>query len=225
MNLVNRDSLAATLDTINEAFFSGQPPSGGERQEAARWIAGRQGLPRAYAAMFAPTPSDFAEGVRLFTGERVRSGAGIGHILGEEACRALLLLRVSDSEVNGALERASHGMLSRLATSPRPAGMYCCRTCTPALWRHLAAGGLNDAEERLTAGMKTLKSNREGNGRWSRFPFYYTLLAVSEIDLPPAREEMRHAAPACERYLKRSASDETHDRRRRSLAETVLARC
>ena len=225
MNLVNRDSLAATLDTINEAFFSGQPPSEDQRQEAARWIAGRQGLPHAYAEMFAPTPGDFAGGVRLFTGERVRSGAGIGHILGEEACRALLLLGVGDSEVDGALKRASRGMLGRLANDPRPDGMYCCRTCSPALWRHLAAGGLDEAEARLTAGMKALRSHREGNGRWGSFPFYYTLLALSEIDIPPAREEMRHAAPACERYLKRSASGETHDRRRRSLAETVLARC
>jgi hypothetical protein len=103
--------------------------------------------------------------------------------------------------------------------------MYCCGGCSVALWRHLAVGGLEDAERRLAAGMRALKSHRKGDGRWQRFPFYYTLLALSEIDLPAAVREMRYAAPSCERVLKRSAKGDRFDRRRRLLAERVLAKC
>jgi hypothetical protein len=67
--------------------------------------------------MFAPTPKDYASGIRLFTGERITSGAATGHILGEEACRTLLVLDAGGREVAEALERASRGMDVRLTQS------------------------------------------------------------------------------------------------------------
>lgn len=81
MNLINKDSLAATLDALNEAFFCAQSLSEFEREQAAQWIVSRQGKVGAYADMFAPTKSDFEGGMRLFTGERLRSRVGTAHIL------------------------------------------------------------------------------------------------------------------------------------------------
>jgi hypothetical protein len=158
----------------------------------------------------------------------IRTRAGTAHILGEEACRALILLDVSLPGVRQALSRASAGMMARLGKARElAAGTYCCGRCSVSLWRHLAAGGLKevDPERLLTAGMKTLKSHRQGNGRWKRFGFYYPLLALSEIELPSAVNEMRYAAPACERYLKRPPKDDQINQRRRLLAERILAKC
>lgn len=225
MNTVNPDSLALTLDTVDEAYFFQWPLTESQREQTAGWIASRQGLPGSYANMFAPTENDFKEGVRLFTGERVQSRVGTSHILGEEACRALILLDVADADVGNALERASLGMMSRLASTPSISGMYCCGTCTPALWRHLAVGGLEDAERRLAAGMRALKAHRDGSGKWRRFPFYYTLLALSEIDHPSAIEEMRYASPACERYLRRPPKIDRTSQRRHLLARRILEKC
>jgi len=82
MNLLHENSLGKTLDAINDAlFFEKQIPQE-EARRTARWIAGRQGLPTSYAGMFAPTNEDYTEGVRLFTGERISSRVGTGHILG-----------------------------------------------------------------------------------------------------------------------------------------------
>lgn len=228
MKLINPGSLAATLDALNEASFYETPLSKSQREGAAIWIAGPQGEPGSYAEMFAPTEIDYAGGARLFTGEAIRSRAGMGHILGEEACRALLRLDVSLDHVQDALARATAGMLNALMWHEERGntlGMYCCRTCTLAMWRNLAAGGLEDSERRLTAGMKALKSHRDGKGRWKGFPFYYTLLALSEIDLRPAIEEMRYGAPAYEHVLRRSPRDDKFARRRRLLAERVLEKC
>jgi len=228
MRLVHRDSLAGTIDAVDEAFFLGRRLSKSAREQAAKWIAGRQGKPGSYADMFAPTETDFKRGARLFSGETIRTRAGTAHILGEEACRALILLDVSLAGVRQALGRASAGMMSRLRKARELAsGIYCCGRCSVALWRHLAAGGLETVgpERLLTAGMKTLKSHRQGGGRWRRFPFYYTLLALSEIELPSALREMRYAAPTCERFLRRPSRDDPIDRRRRLLAERVLAKC
>jgi len=228
MSLIHEDSLALTLDAVNEAFFYNRSISENEKTQVARWIADRQGKPGAYASMFAPTESDFAKGVRLFTGERFHSRAGTAHILGEEACRALILLDIQDSDVRSALDHASQGIMSRLKSSEDTygiSGFYCCGTCTPSLWRHLAAGGLEDGESRLEAGIKLLKQYRDGKGKWRRFPFYYSLLAISELDLPSAIEEMRYVSPVCERYLKRTNQGNGYTKRRRLLAEKVLKNC
>lgn len=225
MDIVNYDSLVATLDAVNGAFFYAQSLPERQREQAVKWIANRQGKPGSCASMFAPTEFDFTEGARLFTGETVQSRAGTSHILGEEACRALLLLEVPSLDVRDVLNRASLGMMSRLGATQDGSGIYCCGKCTAALWRHLAVGGLEDSERRLTTGSRALKSHRDGNGKWRTFPFYYTLLVLSEIDLPLAVEEMRYASTVCQRYLRRSSKDDRIAQRRRILAERVLRKC
>ena len=233
MTLVNPESLAATVDAVNEAFFFGRKLPKAQRADAAKWIAARQGLPGSYAAMFAPTDDDRRQGIALFTGERFQTRAGAAHVLGEEACRALILLDVPLAGVRDALGRATEGMVERLRgaeqrerNAGRPwMGGYCCGKCTAAMWRHLAVGGLEDPERHLAAGMKALKLHRDGTGKWRRFPFHYTLLALSEVDCPAAVRELRYAAPVLERALKRATRDTTFAARRRLVAERVLARC
>jgi len=233
MAIVTPDSLAATLDAVNEALFFGRAVGKTEREGVAAWIAARQGLPGSYAGMFAPTEKNLREGARFFTGEHLPSRAGTAHVLGEEACRALILLDASDAGARAALERARQGMLGRLrAAEARERntgrlwlGTYCCGKCSVALWRHLAAGGLEDSERHLAAAMKALQLNRDGTGKWRRFPFHYTLLALSEVNLPAAIEEMRYAAPTLERLLTRRQADGPFERRRRAVAERILAKC
>jgi len=74
--------------------------------------------------------------------------------------------------------------------------------------------------------MKDLKAHRIGAGRWRRFPFHYTLLALCEMDFREAIGEMRYAASLCEKLLKRSARDnDTFGNRRRAVAERILGKC
>jgi hypothetical protein len=227
MKVLYVSSLSRTLDALNEVFFAGRSLPRSERVEVAKWITGRQGRPGSYADMFAPTPTDYRDGIRLFTGERILSGAATGHILGEEACRALILLNVPLAKVRDALNRATLGITRRLElaeASGTARGVYCCGTCTCSLWRHLAVGGIKNSERRLASGVNALRSYRLGNGRWKRFPFYYTLLALSEIEIPSALAELRYAAPACKRALKKSPGNDKFARRRRLLVERVLGR-
>lgn len=228
MKLVNPASLSLTLDLLNEAFFTKGFLWKEERYEAASWITGRQGLPGAYANTFAPMDGELKEGLTLFTGEKVTSRAGATHVLGEEACRALILLKAPFKEPHNALNHASRGLLARFEEAKAlKEGMYCCPTCTCALWRHLAAGGLTDGspEKWLAAGLKTLKARRLKDGKWKGFPFHYALLTLHEIDTPAAIEEMRHAAPVCERLLNSSEPRDIYAIRRRNLSQRVLAKC
>jgi hypothetical protein len=222
--LVVTDSLAETLDAVNDAFFWGTPVDAQTREQTAVWIAGRQGAPGSYSGLCAPTPTDLKTGARLFTGEPVTTRAATAHILGEEASRALTLLAVDRPDVCAAQAAASAGMLSRIQTAEERGqiGTYCCGKCTPAYWRNLTAGNLGNAEARLTAGLRHLKTQRDGKGRWRRFPLYYTVLALVEIDLPEAVEELHYVAPALERT--RPAGQDRYTIRRQALAERALAK-
>jgi hypothetical protein len=228
MKIVNVNSLGETLDNINEAFFYNKPLTKTDKVTAAKWLVSRRGKAGSYASMFAPTARDFSKGAKVFTGEPVTSNAAIGHILGEEACRVLIQLKVKTPEVCEALKKATNGMLKRLyydPTTPKLRGMYCCGICSASFWRHLAVGGLDHSEKRLMLGIKALKEHRKGNSEWHRFPFYYTLLALNDIKLKSALDEMRYAAPKLEKYLKRTSSSSKYSIRRRDLAKRILAKC
>lgn len=230
MELIREDSLGDTLNAVNEVIFYGHDIPENQKIEIARWIAGRQGLPGAYADMFAATDKDRDTGYTTFTGETIKTRAGSAHILGEESARLLILLNVQEKDVQNALTRATEGMMSRLLTQSgevrkESLGTYCCGICSVSYWRHLSVGGLQEPERRLAAGMEILKEHRLGDGRWRRFPFYYTLLALTDIDLPSAIEEMRYAAPVCEKVLMQKPKENETSKRRRIVAERILAKC
>ena len=143
----------------------------------------------------------------LFTGERIAVGVGASS-LGEEASRVLRQLRVRDPKVNRALEAADEGLqrgLARAAEDPRHTnpGLFCCGKCSVGLWRNLVAGGLDRHEERLRRGAAHLQSMRAGAHHWRRFPFWYTVLALSEMNSPEAIAELTYAAPELARVAKR----------------------
>jgi hypothetical protein len=226
--LINKTSLSQTVDAINAARFEGRPLTAAARGEAGRWIAGRQGLPGCYAGTFAGFPAERSKGIVLFTGERIAS-ASARHILGEEASRALRWLGVRERDVTSALDAANEGMLARLAHAAedprkRNPGLYCCGKCSVGVWRNLLAGGLDRHEERLRAGTLHLRSVRDGEQGWRKFPFWYTVLALSEMDGREAQAELEYAAPALERAVGRKPPSAVHGQRRHALAARVLAR-
>ena len=146
----------------------------------------------------------------------------MAHVLGEEACRALAILKAPAKDAKNALTTANANMIRRLG--PGDIGTYCCGRCSCAYWRNLLVGGLVDQERRLKAGVAVLKASRN-DGKWQRFPFYYALLALNEMDFPSAIAEMRYVAPILERSLKRPAGESDFSPRRRLLAKRILTKC
>jgi hypothetical protein len=224
--MINRASLSQTIDAINAVHFDGRTLTAAERGQAARWIAARQGLPGAYGGTFAGFPAERSKGIVLFTGERIAS-ASARHILGEEASRVLRQLGVRDPNVTRALEGADGGLmqcLERAAQDPRNSnpGLYCCGKCSVGLWRNLLGGGLDRREDRLRRGASHLRSMRDGEHQWHKFPFWYTVLALTEMDSAEARAELKYAAPALERTANRAVPSAVYGRRRHELAVRTL---
>jgi hypothetical protein len=224
----HRRQLWPTLDSFSERLFFKKSIPVAQRKAVARWIASRQGLPGSYADMFAPTQRDLC-GVRLFTGEPVRSRVGVAHILGEESCRILVLLQVNDQPVQEALNRALQGFARRLTESEQHGyhlGTYCCGTCSVAYWRNLALHLWPQSEDRLRQGLVELSRLRKGDGRWRRFPFHYTCLALTEIGPDLARAEMQYAAAYWRKNLKKLAAAEGGiNRRRAAVGRRLLEMC
>jgi hypothetical protein len=225
--VIHETSLSQTLDALHELALDERTLSQVERTAIAHWIASRQGLPGAYADTFAGFPGELDKGILVFTGERITS-ASARHILGEESSRVLRLLGVPDPGVQAALERANAGLMNCLAraaldrrnTNP---GKYCCGKCSVGLWRNLLSGGLDRQEERLRKGVGgLLRQHRAGDAKWRVFPFWYTVLALVEIDLHEARHELEYAAPVLERTATRAVPSSLHGKRRHALARRAL---
>jgi hypothetical protein len=106
----------------------------------------------------------------------------------------------------------------------RKRGMYCCYSCTSAGWQALAVTPGVEADELLEAGLSLLRPLRTSTGRWGKFPFWYTVLALSDIDRPSVLAELRHAAPALERAMKARPKQGKVSQRRLLLSQSVLNR-
>jgi hypothetical protein len=221
--IVHPTSLAATVEAVNEVLFAGRTPAAEEVEEFAGWVLGRQLTEGPLAGAFAPTEKDLKAGVRLFTGELLKTHLAARNILTTEVARALFLLVPATPGVREALERANRWLLGMCFAGSCVIGE--CAHSTVGWMRYLAAGALDDAEGRLEAHLQVLAQHRDRRGRWKRFPFYYTLLALSEIDLPAAVAEMCYAAPACERSWRRWGEDTPMVRRQKAILERALAAC
>jgi hypothetical protein len=217
------------IDAVNDVCFWDGKLAASDRVRIAKQIASTQGKPGAYAATFALDATERKKGIRLFTGEITQSAAA-RHIAGEEACRALLLLDVNDKPVKDVLTSASQSLLDVLRRSEREhkdstmggnPGTFCCCRCSVSVWRHITAGGLDRAEDRLAGGLRKLKQYRS-DGRWGAFPFWYTLSALVEMDIPQVKSEIKSVASLLERAAKRTSSANVYEERRSEVARRCL---
>lgn len=216
--LLDTTSLMKTLDNINEKFLSGETINVQEGLEAARWIVTRQGEKGSYRGMSAPTQSDFDQGNRLFTGERLVS-ASARHIMGQEAARAAWLLGKQDRIVREAYHQATSWMHE--AIDFQHSGTFCCGRCTLAYWRHFWVGDFNDKDAYLLKGLSEMRKLRLGDGKWRTLPFFYAIYTLVGIDLQPAWAELNYARPVMDRYLK-SARLGDYSKRRVSILNKAL---
>lgn len=224
MSLLNRSSLFKTVDNVNEALFFGKKISKPEAREIVGWISTRYDTEYSYNRSYGLTGKDMRSPVHTFTGERLLC-ASMRHIMAEESARVVLQLSQiagSKPETLNKTNERFYMMLKASEDAGKPLGTFCCAACTIGLWRYLNAGGLPKYQEHLSNGLMSLHSSRDESGKWGRFPFYYTLLALSEIDDPLATKEINYALPGCERALKRLKPESKFSKRKQELLLRLL---
>jgi hypothetical protein len=227
MKYLDTTSLSQTIDNVSEALLFDLPVDHDEKVKIVNFIADQQGKPNSYADTFAPTNADLKMDLVLFTGEKIKSRVGKCHMIGEEACRIIHKLDLKLENANKALMRAETGLqnqIDKVLQNPRyEYGMYCCRSCSCALWLNLTSGSLNNNTQMLTAGMEYLKKHRDYKGKWTGFPYYYTLFILNETQKDIAKEELIYTAGTVERRLKKRRTEENkYEMRRNYICEQIL---
>jgi len=206
-------SLQETVYRLEEARLGFRASSNAETKEALDWVLGRQGLKGSYRNLFAPTEKDMSEGLQRLTGEQYPGrGALTRHSLGEEALRAVILWNQNSHpsaiKALGSFEEMVNGHQN---------GFYCCYNCTPAFLRTLSVVKLNGRDEILRKGIGNIRKARTSNGRWRGFPFYYTLLTLSDINVPSAKDELRYVGKTAQKLVKKYENKDDRASRFRAI--------
>lgn len=215
------DSLAETLWRLEEVRRGFRSRADTQVTEALNWVLSRQGLKGAYRGLFAPTEKDI-RGVKLLTGETVFFAA-LRHILGEEALRTII---VWNFERFSAVKKAKESFvyLSKRVGDPpaKASGFYCCHKCTLAFLRTLGVVKPDEWEATLQKGVENIRKKRTSDGKWRGFPFYYTLLTLSEMDIPSAKVELQHASTIAKKLLNRYKKEDRISRFRKIGLEAAM---
>ena len=218
--LIDEANLGATIDAVNARLSSGDRLRDAERISVVTWLLGRQRQTGRGSGTFELFPNEFDRGVGLFTGERLRTRTAARSVLTLESARILSLLGDEREDVHEALSRTSIAMRHACF-----AASHCvigeCAHSSIAYLREAAADRSGKRRKWIEKHLALIREHRDGSGRWRRFPFYYTLLALVEVGTPAANAELEYANPACQRVFERASNGE-HAARRRDVLRRAL---
>jgi hypothetical protein len=213
------ESLTQLLERAAAALQRGRPAVALTRRALVRSLLDRQIRTGRKAGLFAASLADWECGPRLWTGEPIRTKLAAEHVLSQEAARLLCRLGGDDPAVRQSVAAAA----ARLAGTCY-AVQHCtigeCATSFIGYVRFLATAVGDDAHAEIAPRIHTLSQHRLGDGRWKRFPLFYTALVLSELRLPAAKDELLYAREACVRAVRHNSVPEPYaDRRTRLLSE------
>jgi len=194
MIIVRPTSLTATLDSAAEALFYQHPIPADLRKDIATLLIHRQSQTGPNSGFFIPFTAESPTQFRLFSGEQLTTEFARWHIQLIEATRILNLLALDSSAVVKSIQIAEHRMDTMCYSKFCSKGE--CKSVTIAFMRFLNSVDLEDAGARLNSFLKKLTSRRDGKGKWNGFPYFYTLLMLSEVDDPLAFQELQYATPS-----------------------------
>jgi hypothetical protein len=165
------------------------------------------------------SPSQLDSFYHLFTGERLVTIFAQMHIFHMECCRVLFLSAKEQDGLKEAIDSSIRSIEGTCFTNDCILGE--CAHASLAWMRCLAVGLVDDGIPRLEKRLDQLSGKRDGKGRWRGFPFYYTLLILSEIDHPMAREEIQYSSPSRERVREYAMKIGDYSARRKKLLDQL----
>jgi hypothetical protein len=220
--IIHRTNLSATLDATAEAFFYQQSLSNTLHEEIAALIISRQCRTGVNVGLFIPFAAESETKVKLFSGEQLNTTLAQTHIQMIEAIRILKLLTLDGHAVTQAILLAEHCMEKMCYSNFCAKGE--CRALTIAYLRYLSMDGTGNSASRINTHLTNLTNQRDGKGKWGGFPFYYTLLMLTEADNPPAIQELEYAVPACKKKQSQNWTADPISKRRQEIIAKALAR-
>jgi hypothetical protein len=222
MSIIRPTSLSAILDSTAEGFFYQKPISTDLREEIATMLISRQIQSGPNSGFFIPYTSETETQSRLFCGEQLHTDFARRHIQLIESARVLKLLGVENRAVAQSIQLADHRMEMMCYSKFCSKGE--CKALTIAYLRYLLLDGTGNSASRVNTLLANLTSQRDGKGKWGGFPFFYTVLMLSESEDPLAIQELQYAAPTCEKLQAQNWPADPISKRRQEIVTKALAR-
>jgi hypothetical protein len=216
-----RDDLAGELDWAQGEFFFGRDLPAGRRDRLVQRLLDAQVRAGPRAGLF--DPGTAAGPAHLFTGEPIRTRLAWVNLFTQESARTLGQLGGLDPAVQGALQVTADA-LSHTCYALRHCTVGECAISFIGYVRFLHSIDAGRASSEVAWRMQTLSRQRTLDSRWKRFPFYYTLLVLLELDGVAAQAELEFARAACLRALRARVSDAAITARRARVLSEALCR-
>lgn len=223
MRILQRNSLVVTIDRFNHAHYYGLP----WQQEAPTllaWLQSRMGRNPALGHCIAMTPDDWKQPCNLFTGEQPNSRASSQHVMAAEGLRMLRIIEHETGLESSLCQRCKDSLDARMFDDGH-SGICSDGSCSLAYWRLLNTWHGEQPSDMLINGLSYLQQRRDNLGRWVRFPFFYTVLVLSEVMHDIAETEIRYCLAHC-RHLSRiqGYEDDVHLQRRHDISQRLVGR-
>ena len=171
------------LDSLNEAILLlEQYHREGDSidfEQVVEFIAGQQIRAGHNAGVFVESRNVSHPKARIYTGEKLQTRLAAKNILTIESARALILSGSSSDTVNSSIALTDSWLENQCFSDFCATGE--CRHSSVAFIRYLNASG---KMERLQHMITNLSKFRDGKGGWKGFPYFFTLLALVEIESP-----------------------------------------
>jgi hypothetical protein len=207
MDTPKKPGLAQSINAISRALIEGKIYSENEKAEIAAFIFDHKNPVDGFT--FYPTDAERIKGIQLVTGEKAKTQLLANNALELEALRILSILTPRDSRLLQLHEKADQRLQKLCFYDICITGE--CAAASIIFLRYLTTLTQNDHSEKIHCGLSSLKQMRDGSGRWRKFPFFYTLLWLTELTWPEAIHELAYALPAYQPLIKRykNVNDET----------------
>ncbi len=199
MQFIDESSLYTTVTNAARFMFEGGTFDVAARASLAAWILSQQNRHRGF--IFYPTHDELAAGIRLLSGEKPRTRLLTANAVELETLRLLALIQPEADRVQQLF----------LEADARLAGLCFADVCTTgecahasiAVLRYRAARAVTGALFSFSHALDALRQDRSGDGKWRRFPFFFTLLWLVELPAELAREELAYACGLCAQLTSR----------------------
>ena len=222
MPIIHPASLAATLDATDEALFFQKTIPVSVRKDVSDLLISRQIQSGSNAGCFIPFTAEAATESRLFSGERLNTAFASRHIQLIEAARLLKLLGMDDKATAKSIALAENHMNAMCYSKFCSKGE--CKSITVAYLRYLPTSDQKDSPAHINSLLTQLAAHRDEKGKWRGFPFFYTVLVLSEIDDPLAINEREYAAPVFQKPPGALLSTDPISRRRQAILARAFSR-
>ena len=211
------------LDSLEEAILLlEQSHQSGDKinlEQVVEFIVGQQIRYGQDAGVFVESRNVSRSKVRVYTGEKLQTYLAAKNILTIESARALVLTRPSSESANSSIALAASWLENQCFSDFCASGE--CKHSSVSFMRYLNALGTTD---RLETMISNLSKFRDGKGGWKGFPYFFTLLALAEIESPIADDELHYALAFADQRFRRSQSEEPYISRRNEILSRVQNR-